>query len=157
MPKVKCPTCNEVFDRDKVECIKIGNRYYHPKCVQDKDEYIVKIFDYAKKLWGEQLQFVKLKNQLNSYIKGGLTAQEIYESLVYFFDVKKNDANARGQTFGIVPYVVDEAKQYFKQQNRLETVKNKITEQLKNQNTQPRTQVYIKKEKRKRKTFELEG
>lgn len=157
VPKVKCPICEQVFDRDKEECVKIGNRYYHPECVTDNDIYIEKIFKLAKELWGDNLQFLKLKRQLDSYIKDGVTSQQIYESLVYFFVVKKNDPLARGQTFGIVPYVREEAHKYFLRQKYIVQAKQKITHQLQQQNYQPQTQVYVKKEKRQRKTFELEG
>ena len=114
---VKCLYCGKEFNRDKINNIKIGNRYAHAECYdkrqvifQKDEEKHRKVTDLIKELgnpsdsdWG------RIGKQLHNFINQGMTYDGIYYSLVFFCYIKKN----KFKGIGIVPYIYNEAKAYY--------------------------------------------
>lgn len=134
MPKhiVKCPYCQETFDRDTVENEKVGRRYYHVDCYNkvkkeaqqraavalrqekvqsDREE----LNDLIKEKLGTEANWGAINRQIISFIKTyNYSYREIYLSLLYYFEVQKQNTSKCQGRIGIVPYVHDEAISYYK-------------------------------------------
>jgi len=158
MPKVKCPICKETFDKDEKGTIHIGNRYYHKSCTTEDDIYKDKIFKFLKEVWGEYT-YVKINNQIKSHcLTLKCRVKNIYEDLMYFYEIKKNDFQTYKNTIGIVPFIHEEAQKHYRSLLRKETEKIRIAEQLERQINKKTEiiQVSTKAIERKKKFFEIE-
>ena len=109
---VICKYCNKTLDIREAVKITTGC-FAHPECVDHLtdseilDQYIMKIFevDYVPP---------NIKKQINQYVKDyRFTYSGILKSLKYFFEVKKQPINKNSQTIGIVPYVYQQAYNYY--------------------------------------------
>ena len=109
---VICKYCNKTLDIREAVKITTGC-FAHPECVEHLtdseilDQYIMKIFevDYVPP---------NIKKQINQYVKDyRFTYSGILKSLKYFFEVKKQPINKNSQTIGIVPYVYQQAYNYY--------------------------------------------
>ena len=121
--EVKCVYCNQPFDRDKVEYVPVKNRYAHKECFdkqKDSEKYIQLIHQKMKDVCGKSYIKTKVDKQIKSYVANGISEREIYNTLIYWYDVKKSDpAEARGG-IGIVPYIHEDASDYMKTKYRRE-------------------------------------
>ena len=122
MHKVKCPYCNETFDRDKEAYIMINSkRYAHKKCFEDNENSKTQdqkdkeaLIKYIKKLFNTKTISVKIDKQIEKYIKeNNYTYSGIHKSLAYFYEIKKNSLDKANGGIGIVPYIYDEAFRYY--------------------------------------------
>ena len=68
MSIVKCPKCGQSFDKEKVECLHLGTRYYHLSCCSEDFIYTEKIFEYTKSLWGA-VSRPKITKQIEAFKK----------------------------------------------------------------------------------------
>lgn len=116
---VKCRYCKQEFDTKKVPYVMVGERFYaHKKCAieeanrkktdEDKlDDYLMKIYnvDYVPPRIKRQIQ--NFKEEYN------FTASGMLKSLIYFYEVKGNPIDQSNQTIGIVPYVYQDAFNYY--------------------------------------------
>lgn len=115
----KCLYCGGNIDLTKDEyCMARQNRYAHLKCYHQNyspdEEYISKIYAYLKEEVHIDYDYPQCEKQRISFIqKLGYTNEEIYNSLRYFYGIKKAPPEKSGNRIGIVPYVRDEAKKYF--------------------------------------------
>jgi hypothetical protein len=117
---VKCVYCKETIDKTKDEYQLINNsKYAHKKCIELEskrektdaeklDEYIMKLFE---------VNYVPpmIKKQINQYINEyNYTHSGILKSLQYFYEIKGNQIDpAYSNSIGIVPYIYQNAYQYF--------------------------------------------
>lgn len=122
MHKVKCIYCGVTFDRDKLPFIQISQRRYaHQECSlteeqkkskeeQDKidlDNYIMQLFkiDYVD---------ARIRKQIKQYREEyNYTYSGIRKALVYFYEVKGNPIEKANGGIGIVPYVYQNAYNYY--------------------------------------------
>lgn len=109
---VICKYCNKTLDIREAVKITTGC-FAHPECIDHLtdseilDQYIMKMFevDYVPP---------NIKKQINQYVKDyRFTYSGILKSLKYFFEVKKQPINKNSQTIGIVPYVYQQAYNYY--------------------------------------------
>lgn len=117
MAKVKCLYCGQLFDRTKEECVKIGRRYAHFGCYDNfhspDDDFKEQIFSLVKTLFGPNYDYVTIERQRAQYVKDGLSNEEIFNALYYHYVIKEASiAGAKGR-IGIVPYIMEEAKEYY--------------------------------------------
>lgn len=119
---VKCSICNEIFDRDKVECVKTSSRRYaHAKCYNredvnktEEDKCRDKIFEYTKQLFGEHFNYMKIDTQMKKLIKENhYSYSGILKTLTYWYQVKNGDVSKSFYGLGIVPYVYNDAYNYY--------------------------------------------
>lgn len=164
MALVKCPICEERFDREKVDSVKYKTRWYHTECfatVEKETRAKEELHSYICKLFN-----LKAPGPVNyKYIKrfieeNGYTYEGILNALKYFYEVKEGDIEKAGERIGIVPFVYSEANRYYEQQ---ESIKNKIEQQLETlpqqQQQKPTIVVNTQRTKTKNRTkiYDIEG
>ena len=157
MSMVKCPKCGQSFDKEKVECLHFGTRYYHLSCCSEEFIYTEKIFEYTKGLWGA-VSKVKIAKQIETFKKEySYTVKQIYDDLFYFFEIKKGNTTSYQNTIGIVPFIHNEAQRYYLMIKMKENHKENITTQLLEVNTSEASTVYYSKQpQKKRLQFQIE-
>ena len=139
---VKCLYCEQKFDRDKTEAIAIGRRYAHLTChnnsmnqktQEEIDKYNLE--EYIRKLFNTKTINTKIKKQLKDFIdEYNYSYSGILKTLIYWYDIKNNNIEKANGGIGIVPYIYDQAKEYYyrlylaQYANELEDIKEyKIT------------------------------
>ena len=119
---VKCPYCETSFKRSENKFVYHKNRYWHQKCFDKKSEgenNRQKLISYIERLFHKKVDY-KIRNQLTNYVENKkYSYEDIYNALYYFFDVKGNSIAKANGGIGIVPYVIEEAKEYFKEKKNV--------------------------------------
>ena len=121
---VKCPKCEEPFDRDNIQAVRInGRRYGHAKCYPDNNNFVPlvekkiseeqKIKNYAKSILKEQYVAARVNKQIKDFLAEGYTASGILKTLIYWYEIKHNDISKAMGGIGIVPYVYKQALDYY--------------------------------------------
>lgn len=115
--KVKCKYCGQEFDRELAEFVKVSTRYAHRDCyekAQLEAAELRKVTDLIKSLYyPKEPNWNIIGSQLQRYRDEGKTYMGMYYTLTYFFVIQKNDIH-KGAGIGIIPYVYDKAKAYYK-------------------------------------------
>lgn len=120
---VKCLYCGEMFDINSEPYIKPrSNRYAHVACEktsegnnqqktqEEKDfeqlsSYIVQLFgNPAPRVWKQVQEYKKVY---------GYTYSGMYKTLVWWFEINHGDLEKAHGGVGIIPYVYNEASQYY--------------------------------------------
>lgn len=120
---VTCQCCKERYDRDKIKTIKISEhppRYIHATCEEEFN--------------GTKRQEIKEETDLKNYINlmmpnvnWGLVNKNlttfkkeyhfsdsgIHKTLIYLFEIKKDNRYKNSTSLSIVPYIYGEAREYF--------------------------------------------
>lgn len=130
--QVKCQLCGQLFDKDTG--IRIDEKNFHINCGKeytDKKE----IFKYVARLFGfksETKPGPRITSQLKSFReKYSYTYEGILNALKYHFEVRKGSIDKANEGIGIVPYVYEEAQEYFKRfKNKQEKIAQSIGRQL---------------------------
>lgn len=119
---VTCFYCKKRYDRDKIATHQISQRRYaHLTCYQEAQKQEEKdkqdkeqLMKYLTEKFGNIETNMKIKKQLKTFIEvNKYTYSGIYRTLCYFFDVKKNSINKANNGIGIVPYVYQDAHNYY--------------------------------------------
>lgn len=121
--KVKCKYCGIEFDKDITEYVPVSNRYAHKKCYeknQEKEKYVELIHQKMKSVCGNTYLKTKVSKQIKTFTENGISEREIYNTLIYWYDVKKNSPEEAKGGIGIVPYVHVDASKYMKTKYRRE-------------------------------------
>ena len=118
---VICLYCKKKFDRDKIACKQIGRRYAHIECAaeheanktqEEKDKEA--LFEYINKMFGTTFVSPKIQKQIKTYVESyQYTYSGILKALIYFFEVKKNPIDKNSDTIGIVPFIYNDAFNYY--------------------------------------------
>ena len=116
---VICPICKQRFNRDKTECVEIGKRYAHVSCAQDAKERLSQeekdkqeLEEYIMKLFGTKITVDC--SAMNYYItKNNYSYSGIRKALIYFYEVKHGDKTKANRRISIVPYVYEDAYNYY--------------------------------------------
>ena len=119
---VTCTICKKRFDRDKYPAVLISTRRYaHASCAgalseeqaqEEKDrealeQYIIQLFKLEHMDGRITLQIKKFMQDYNYTYSG------ILRTLKYFYEVKQNDLSKSNNGIGIVPWVYQEAYNYY--------------------------------------------
>lgn len=119
---VKCLYCGKTFDRDLEEFVQVNKiRYAHKLCYDQHQSHLTQeqkdmetLNAYIKKLFGIDTITAKIKKQIEMYHnENKYTYSGIYKSLVYFYQVKGNSIEKANGGIGIVPYVYEDARNYY--------------------------------------------
>ena len=116
---VICKYCGKTFDADKEEYKKEANRYVHLKCWNDKQNesgYRIQIHDLMRQLLQDGYSKYKIDKQIKQFVDDGKTISGIYKTLDYWYNIKKADTSKANGGIGIVPFVYQEARNYWKEQ-----------------------------------------
>lgn len=157
MSRAKCPICLEYFKTEEVAHEHFKGRYYHSSCCSEEFLYTEKTFVLLKQSWNvDKINRNKIQKQIDQFkIEYQYTVKEIYEDLFYFFEIKKSDSGKYQNTIGIVPFIHKEARAYYSKIVEGNEKKEIVLKQLEEYSPQERV-VYIRKQKQKRLSFELE-
>lgn len=120
---VTCPICGKSFDRDKIPSHQMGRRYAHMECWAYKESHKTQdeidresLEEYIMKLFGLNVISPKIKRQIDQYHNEYYyTYTGMKKALIYHFEVKKGDIKQTNGGIGIVPYVYEQAREYYYQ------------------------------------------
>ena len=118
---VKCLYCGEEFDRDKEEFVKINRRYAHPQCAEAHEANMTQeerdyedLFQYCKKLFGEDYNYVMTKKLIEKYKKeNDYTYSGMKKCLQWFYEIKGNSIEKANGSVGIIPYCYKASYDYY--------------------------------------------
>ena len=120
---VICAKCGVRYDRDKIKTTKYnGKRYCHYTCFPEgelvplgpeADPDLIALKDYISKLF-KQPNWALINKQLKKYKEEqGYSYTGILKSLIYFYEVKANSTDKANGAISIVPYVYQDAYNYY--------------------------------------------
>ena len=120
---VICTKCGVRFDRDMIQAVKDGGRRYaHYTCKPDgelvplpqKDPDLTALETYIDKLLGKEANKARINKQIKEYtLEKGYSYSGILKSLIYFYEVKGNSVDKANGGIGIVPFVYQDAYNYY--------------------------------------------
>lgn len=119
---VTCMYCKKRFDRDKYPYITVSSRRYaHQECSLTEDQKQIQIEldkialdEYIMKLFNISYVDAKIRKQINQYVNEyNYTYSGIKKALIYFFEIKGNSIEKSNGGIGIVPYVYQNAYNYY--------------------------------------------
>jgi hypothetical protein len=110
---VKCHFCNSTTNKvEKTQAVRIDDKNFHPACAQ---EYLDK-----KELSALICKIFKLKAPgprnyafMTKFYQDGMSFRGMINSLIYFYEVKKNSKTKANESIGIIPYIYEDAQKYF--------------------------------------------
>lgn len=120
---VKCPYCGKTFDRDKIDdYVQINSRRYaHSQChiehlaqLSQEEKDLQALEAYIKKILNTDTLGIKVKKQISDYhTNQHYSYSGILKALIYFYEVKGNSTDKANGGIGIVPYVYQDAYNYY--------------------------------------------
>lgn len=140
---VTCLYCSKKFDRDKEPFAQVSaRRYAHLSCSLEKEQQKSKeekdkeaLEKYIKELLKNNYSGVKVKKQIKDYISEyNYTYSGILKALIYFYEIKGNSVEKAQGGIGIVPYIYNDAYNYYynlwiaNQQNEKKDIQSYIPE-----------------------------
>lgn len=131
---VKCPKCGQSFYRDQEPFVFYKNRYWHESCYQqsqqeqqEKDKDLENLNTYICQLLNIEFVSPRIQRQIKSFVtEYNFTYTGIQKTLEYFFEIKKNSLAKSNGGIGIVPYVYNEARDYYEQIFRAQQINQQI-------------------------------
>lgn len=118
----KCIYCNIQFDRDKEEFEQVSERRYAHKACFDKVEasksQAEKDYEalerYIKDLFDIQVLNATITKQIKTFRENfGLSYTGILSTLKWWTEIKKEKMEDKNYGIAIVPYIYDQAKEYY--------------------------------------------
>lgn len=118
----ECRVCKQQIDKSKNDWIMPSkNYYYHRKCYEEwkqsnhanDEEYRGLIYSYLAHDLKVEYKYWMCEQQMNKMIKEGRTLKGILFSLKYFYGIRHGDWLKGHGGLGIVPFIYDEAAQYW--------------------------------------------
>ena len=119
---VVCLYCKEKFDTELEPFIKPNRtRYAHKRCADKKEAEKTQeerdkeaLEKYIMKLLDEPYLSARVKKQIKDYQEQyKYTYSGMLKSLIWFYEIKKNPIEKANQSLGIIPYVYNEACNYY--------------------------------------------
>lgn len=53
-----------------------------------------------------------IEKQISNYVTQGISEKDIYNALYYWYTIKENDVSKANNRIGIVPYILEQSKEY---------------------------------------------
>ena len=119
--KVKCVYCTEIFDRDKIPCVPISNRYAHLSCheraqankSQDEKDYEA-LQDFIKDLFHMSILPPRVVKQIKDFRENyKFTYNGMLKTLIWWYNIKGQSIEEAHQGIGIIPFIYEDAKKYY--------------------------------------------
>lgn len=119
---VKCKFCNMQFDTEKEPFVIVSaRRYAHQKCydkVQATKSQAEKDYEelerYIKDLFGIQVLNATITKQIKTFREDfDLSYTGILSTLKWWIEIKKEKMEDKNYGIAIVPYIYDQAKEYY--------------------------------------------
>jgi hypothetical protein len=136
--KVKCLFCNEIFDREKVPCVKIGRRYAHVYCAEQEDHSLVqeekdkeKFYEMVKSIYGNDYNFLKINKQATSFIQQyGYTWSGMTGCLHWFYNINHGNLEEGHGGIGIIPFIYEDCRKYYQELYKMQEKNKSIGDKL---------------------------
>ena len=119
---VKCKYCGIQFDRNAEPAVEVSaRRYAHKACAdkyqekasQDELDY-AELEKYIKKLFNLQVVNAKIKKQIRDFRQEyNYTYSGMLKTLYWWFEIRGNSIEQAQGGIGIIPYVYNDACQYY--------------------------------------------
>lgn len=137
---VKCPLCNEQFDRNNpaIEWVKYNNtRYAHKKCMKERDLAQIQeekdkneLYKYLSQLFGGKYDYGRTKKLVEKYKREfNYTYSGMIKSLRWFYELKGNNIERANGSIAILPYIYNEAQEYYYNVYKAQQRANMVREQ----------------------------
>ncbi len=119
---VTCLYCKKQFNRDKEPTKKVSaRRYAHLKCWEDhlanmsqEEKDIQNFYDYTKKLFGEEYNYILTKKLAERYVKeNNYTYSGMLKTLKWYYEKEGNSIEKSNGSIGIIPYIYKQALNYY--------------------------------------------
>lgn len=119
---VKCLYCGERFDTSQEPTVKpTKRRYAHKRCAEEYEANMTQeqrderaFYRYVQDKLGEDYNYVVTKRLANQYVKEyKYTYSGMLKSLIWFYDVQKNSTAKSNGSIGIIPYIYNNARDYY--------------------------------------------
>ena len=116
---VVCAYCKKPMSKKDADCVMIGNGKYVHKACQDLEENREKtdkekLENYIKELFNIPYIEPRVKAQIKKYVEEyNYTYSGIQKALYYHYELKGGDKSKANGGIGIVPYVYQNAYNYF--------------------------------------------
>lgn len=171
---IQCRICKKKFDTEKEPFVLVGQKsYYHKDCYEewiktrnlagssngDADFWKESVIDYLYRDLKMSIDFAKLDNQWNSFIKPErkMTPKGIYFALRYHFEVQHGDKTKAQGGIGIVPTIYNAAAEYWVNlENKKEGTIEAIIEQIRKRQERPVQTFTPQKVEKKKEKFSLD-
>lgn len=118
--EVICQYCKSQANKvEKEKAIRIDEKNFHPACAskyvdrKELTETICRIFKFKAPGPRNNAYITKFLNE-------GMTLKGMTNSLIYFYEIKKNSIEKSNNGIGIIPWVYEEAQQYFNKKEKME-------------------------------------
>ena len=120
--KVICLYCKKQFDRDKEPTQKVSaRRYAHLNCwkehlanMSQEEKDIQNFFDYTKKLFGEDYNYILTKKLAERYVKeNNYTYSGMLKTLKWYYEKEGHSIEKSNGSIGIIPYIYKQALNYY--------------------------------------------
>ena len=120
--KVICLYCKKQFDRDKEPSQKVSaRRYAHLNCwkehlanMSQEEKDIQNFFDYTKKLFGEDYNYILTKKLAERYVKeNNYTYSGMLKTLKWYYEKEGHSIEKSNGSIGIIPYIYKQALNYY--------------------------------------------
>lgn len=113
---VSCGHCKLKFNRHTEPSKYISGKWYHERCATSVLERR-ELANYICQLFGLKRAGPSNYALIKKWVENkGYTYKGIHNTLKYFYEVKKGDKNKSEERIGIVPFIYEEAQQYFSSQ-----------------------------------------
>lgn len=151
---VICQICRCGVNKLTDEYEKRASGYVHTKCISSDEKDKLELYGYINELFHlkapgpANLTLIKKFHTENGY-----SYKSIYYTLKYYYEVKHNSTTKAQSRIGIVPYVYDEAKEYYDNITRTQTA---VLKSVEKQLSQEESIIVVKSAPhRKKKTIDL--
>ena len=133
---VICIYCKGRFDRDKEPCVQVSDRRWaHKTCAEknqvqktQKEQDYDALVQYIEKLFGTDFVNAKVAKQIKDFRETyNYTYQGMLGTLVYWYEVKQATLDKANGGIGIIPYIYDQAKEYYQTINRANELNAGVT------------------------------
>lgn len=120
--KVICLYCKKQFDRDKEPTQKVSaRRYAHLNCwkehlanMSQEEKDIQNFFDYTRKLFGEDYNYILTKKLAERYVKeNNYTYSGMLKTLKWYYEKEGHSIEKSNGSIGIIPYIYKQALNYY--------------------------------------------
>lgn len=119
---VKCKYCGVQFDRNSEPFVEVGSRRYaHKKCAEEieqlksqEEKDYENLEKYIKEIFKTKVVSARIKKQIKSFHEEyQFTYSGIQKTLYWWFELKKGSLEKANNGIGIVPFIYQEALDYF--------------------------------------------
>ena len=119
---VKCKYCGIQFNRNAEPFVEVGGRRYaHKECAEKYQQSIsqeerdyMELEKYIKKLFKKNVVSARIKKQIKDFKQEyKYTYSGMQKTLYWWFELKHNSIEKANDGIGIVPFVYNDALNYF--------------------------------------------